>query len=263
MISSSSNPTIKSIRQLRQRKAREESSLFFIEGIRLVGEAVQLGATIESLIIAPELLHSQFAQELVEDLKRVGVSIIEVTKDVFANLSQKDGPQGIAAVIQQCWVDLEAAPLDRGLCWVALIDVADPGNLGTILRTTDAVGANGVILLDNSTDPYDPAALRASMGAIFAQQVVRTSFTEFIAWKQAKNVFLVGTSDKANTDYQATKYPQPLVLLMGSERQGIAPEQQSACDLMVSLPMLGRSDSLNLAVATGVMLYEICNQQRS
>jgi TrmH family RNA methyltransferase len=146
--------------------------------------------------------------------------------------------------------------------WVALVEPADPGNLGTILRTADAVGVAGVIVLGDATDPYDPAALRASMGAIFAVQLARASFDEFAAWKRACGVFLVGTSDQAPVDYQEVAYPQPLVLLMGSERQGLGPEQQALCDLMVRLPMRGRSDSLNLAVATGVMLYELLSQGR-
>jgi TrmH family RNA methyltransferase len=145
---------------------------------------------------------------------------------------------------------------------VALVEPADPGNLGTILRTADAVGATGVILLGDATDPYDPAALRASMGAIFAVQLAHASFDEFAAWKRASGAFLVGASDKATADYQDVAYPQPLVLLMGSERQGLSPTQQALCDLMVRLPMCGRSDSLNLAVATGVLLYELLSRGR-
>lgn len=262
MITSLANSTIKSIRALRQRKEREATGRAFIEGIRLVTEAIQSDALIEAIVVAPELLSSGFAQQLLAEQVAAGVSVIEVSAEVFASLSQKDGPQGLAALVRQRWMPLDRVYLTGATGWVALVEVADPGNLGTIMRTADAVGARGLMLLGNSTDPYDPAALRASMGAIFTQKLVRASFAEFAAWKQSRGVFVLGTSDWAGTDYQAVTYLQPLVLLMGSERHGLSPEQQEICDLLVSIPMLGRSDSLNLAVATGVMLYELLSQQR-
>jgi TrmH family RNA methyltransferase len=261
VISSFSNPQIKQIRALRQRKERDATGLFFIEGIRLVGEAVQLHAPIDTLVVAPELLSSDFARSLVEEQTQAGVRLLEVTVDVFASLSGKDGPQGLGAVLRQQWEPLEAVGLEDGLGWVALESVADPGNLGTILRTADAVGCAGVLLLGTSTDPFDPAALRASMGAIFSQRLVRASFAEFVAWKQRHRVAVVGTSGDAAHDYRAVRYQPPLVLLMGSERQGLSDEQQAACDVVVRIPMVGRSDSLNLAVATGVVLYEMFYQR--
>jgi RNA methyltransferase, TrmH family len=262
MITSAANPTIKAIRALRQRKEREARGLFFVEGIRLVGEAVQLGAPIAQLVVAPDLLASGFGRELVAQQVAAGVPAIEVSAEVFAGLSQKDGPQGLAAVVGQRWEPLETLELGAPPGWVALERVADPGNLGTILRTADAVGMSGVILLGPGADPYDAGALRSSMGAIFAQRLARASFAEFLEWRRRVGAFVVGTSDAAATDYQAPVYPQPLVLLMGSERAGLSAEQQAACDLVVSLPMRGRSDSLNLAVATGVMLYELLAQRR-
>ena len=262
MITSSANPTVRQIRALRQRKERERTGLFFIEGVRLVGEAVQVGAEVEALVVAPDLLSSPFARELVDQQAAARTRIIEVSAEVFVGLSQKDGPQGLAAVAHQRWTHLADIRLGPPPGWVALVEPADPGNLGTILRTADAVGAAGVILLDDATDPYDPVALRASMGAIFAVQLAHASFAEFATWKHACGAFLVGASDKAPADYQAVTYAQPLVLLMGSERQGLSPAQQSLCDLMVRLPMRGRSDSLNLAVATGVLLYEMLSQGR-
>jgi TrmH family RNA methyltransferase len=262
MITSNSNPTIRQLRALRQRKEREATGLFFAEGIRLVGEAVQLGVDIEALVVAPELLSSPFARELVAAQRAAGARVIEVSAAVFAELSHKDGPQGLAAVARQRWAALPDVRLDAPPGWVALVDPADPGNLGTILRTVDAVGASGAILLGSATDPYDPAALRAAMGATFAVRLARASFDEFAAWKRTTGAFLLGAADSAPADFQSIVYPQPLVLLMGSERQGLAPEQQALCDLMVSLPMRGRSDSLNLAVAAGVLLYELLSQQR-
>lgn len=262
MITSPNNPAVKQIRALRQRKMRAETGLFFIEGIRLIGEAVQTGAAITTLVVAPELLTSPFAQELVRTQARNGVNCLEVTAQVFQSLSAREGPQGLAAVVRQRWEDLAQIRLGSELAWVALDAVQDPGNLGTILRTGDAVGCAGVILLDQTTDPYDPAALRASMGAIFAQRLARASFATFADWKRRHGYVVVGAAGAAPRDYQAVAYAPPLVLLMGSEREGLSAEQQTICDLTVSLPMVGRSDSLNLAVATGVLLYEVFNQRR-
>jgi len=262
IISSLSNPRIKEIRSLRHRQEREQTGLFFIEGIRLVTEAVQLGADIEVLVVAPELLKSQFGQEVVRAQQEHGISCIEVTVDVFRSISVKDGPQGIGAVVRQCWDSLDQVRLTNKDYWVALDAAQDPGNIGTIMRTGDAFGSTGLILLGNCADPYDPTALRASMGAIFSQHLVKASFADFVQWKQRHNYYVTGTSKAAPHDYREVAYRLPLVLLMGSEREGLSSEQQAICDLMVSISMVGRSDSLNLAVATGIVLYEVFYQAR-
>lgn len=262
MITSRSNPAIKRIRGLRHRKEREETNLFFVEGIRIVAEALELRVDIETCVVAPELLTSEFGQEIVQSLMRAGVPCLEVTADVFRSISLKEGPQGIGAVVEQRWEALDQVRLGNDLCWVALDAVQDPGNLGTILRTSDAVGGAGVMLVGSTTDPYDPAALRASMGAIFSQRLVRASVEELVAWKRAHSYPVIGTSDAAATDYQEVAYRSPLVLFMGCERLGLSAQEQAICDVMVRIPMVGRSDSLNLAVATAVMLYEVFNQRR-
>lgn len=260
-ISSNSNPGIKRIRSLRQRKERERSGLFFIEGIRLVAEAVHMGAPIDTLIVAPDILISPLAHNIVTTWQAQGRPCLDVSAEVFQSISTRDGPQGIAAIVHQTWHTLDDLLMQPASSWVALDSIQDPGNLGSILRTSDAVGFAGVILLGPTTDPYDPSALRASMGAIFAQRLVRATYTEFATWKQQYPGTLIGTADAAVLDYQAIRYTYPLILLMGSERTGLSAEQQSLCDSVVRIPMVGRSDSLNLAVATGVMLYEIFTQQ--
>lgn len=261
-ISSLSNRTVKLIRSLRSRRGREQTGLFFVEGIRLIAEAIQLGAGIDLLVVAPQLLTSRFAQDLVAERLRQGAPCLEVNAPVFKSISSKDGPQGIGAVVHQRWESLKQVHSNGELCWIALDAVQDPGNLGAILRTSEAVGGAGVILLGNTTDPYDPSAVRASMGAVFSQQLVRAGWGEFSSWEGRHACFLAGTSDASAVDYQAVHYESPLILLMGSEREGLSAERQALCDVVVSIPMAGRSDSLNLAVATGVMLYEIFNQRR-
>ena len=256
LISSRSNPTIKQIRSLRERKERERAGLFFIEGIRLVVEAAQPGAEIQTIVVAPDLLKSDVARQIVNEQRQKGTQVLEVTPDVFDALSQKEGPQGIGALVRERVRTLDDLS-PAGPYWVALDEPQDPGNIGAILRTADATACAGVILLDHSADPYDPSALRASMGAVFSVPLVKARFAELVEWKRQRGVMLVGTSDRGAVDYRQAAYQFPLVLLMGSEREGLSAEQIAACDLMVRIPMAGRSDSLNLAVATGVMLYEL------
>jgi TrmH family RNA methyltransferase len=262
MITSTANPAIKFIRKLSDRKERQQSGLFFVEGLRIVGEAVQKHWNVDTLVVAPELLSSLFGQQLVTDVTSAGGNVLEVSADVFRSLSVKDGPQGIAAVVRQRWSNLEDVHPTAGDTWIALDSVQDPGNLGTILRTSDAAGCRGVILLDQSTDPFDPAAIRASMGAVFDQPLVKTSLPVFASWKKHVGTVVVGTSDKAQQDYHQFSYPEGLVVLMGSERLGLQEHHYALCDEVVSIPMRGESDSLNLAVATALVVYEILNQRR-
>jgi RNA methyltransferase, TrmH family len=262
VITSTSNSTIKSIRGLRHRKERARSGLFYVEGIRLVGEAADLSADVEICVIAPELLTSDYGLKTADRLVERGATRLQVSADVFRSLSLKEGPQGIAAVVHQRWTVLEEIEPGAELCWIALDSVQDPGNLGTILRTSDAVGAAGVMLIGDATDPYDAGAVRASMGAIFSQRLVRASSQDLTGWKRRHGACVVGTSDSATLDYLAVEYSSPLVLFMGGEREGLGREETSLCDVMVRIPMAGRSDSLNLAVATGVMLFEILRQRR-
>ncbi|MEJ5202992.1 MAG: RNA methyltransferase [Anaerolineales bacterium] len=261
MITSTGNPLIKQVRSLRQCKVRRAAGLCYAEGLRIVAEAIHLGAELEMLLVAPELLVSEFGLGLVQEAHKRGLPVIEVSESVFKSIALKEGPQGLAAVVRQRWHLLESISGEKEALWVALSEVADPGNLGTILRTADAVGAKGIILLDDTTDPYDPTAIRASMGAVFSQMLVRCSFQAFAVWKAKNGFSLVGTSDKAEKAYRQVKYPERLILLMGSERHGLTEEQWRLCDVVVRIPMIGRSDSLNLAVATGIVLYEIFHQR--
>lgn len=262
MITSTANPSIKEIRKLRERKERQSTGTYYIEGLRIVGEAVDQGETIEKIIVAPDLLISEYGQKLVKTYLDQGGEVLEVSQQVFQNISLKEGPQGIAAVLTQKWTSLFAVSVQSGDCWVVLDSVADPGNLGTILRTSDSTGCRGVILLDQSTDPYDPSCIRASMGALFNQILVKASFEDFSKWKASTGIRVVGTSDKAQQNYHTFAYPQNLAVLMGSERQGLQPKHLEICDTVVRIPMVGKSDSLNLAVATAVVLYEVLNQKQ-
>jgi TrmH family RNA methyltransferase len=256
-LTSPSNPKLKLIRALRtQRKQRDETGLCVVEGIRHVGEALQAGAQVAYLCYAPERLESEFGRRLVAEQASRGLPCYAVAAEVFESLADKDNPQGLLAVVHQPRRSLQE--LDGGsFPWgVALVAPQDPGNIGTILRTVDAVGASGVLLLDDSADAYAPAAVRASMGSLFSHPVVRARFDEFAAWAQMQGYHIYGTSAHGSLDYrQVQAYSRPCILLLGSERQGLSAEQAAVCEGMLRLPMLGRASSLNLAVAAGVLLY--------
>ncbi len=262
MITSFSNPKVKALRKLDQKKYRQETGLFFIEGLRTVGEAIQTGAPIQTLVIAPELLVSEFGQSLVNHPAVADADRMAVSAEIYQKIAHKQGPQGLGALVRQNWQALDEIKPAKNDLWIALDAVSDPGNLGTIMRTTEAIGGQGLILLGHSTDPYDPTAVKASMGAIFSLGLIKTDWDVFHDWTKTWQINLYGTSDGAQTDYQTINYKRPLTLLMGSERHGLTKSQITACHKVVRIPMEGRTDSLNLAVATAVVLYEIYNQSR-
>ncbi len=261
-IDSRNDIAIKRIRRLHLREERDRTGQYYIEGVRFVAQAVQHGVRIETLVVCRPLLTHAFTQQLVRRQRQAGTPILEVTPEVLQSIALVDDPQGIGAVVRQRWERLERVKPAGDLCWVAHDVVRSPGNLGTILRTSDAVGGAGVILLGDAVDPYDPATVRSSMGALFAQRVARTTVDGLLQWKQRHRCLLIGTSPTAPLDYHAVSYRSPAVLLMGGERKGLPSELQELCDVVVRIPMVGRGDSLNLAIATGVMLYELFNQRR-
>jgi len=262
-ISSTSNVQIKEIKKLQNRKERVETGNAYIEGLHIVIEAYEAGMDIQKLIYSPALLISRTGRKMVDQFSAsFPYKILEVSESVFLHLSSKDGPQGLAAVVRQKWSSLEKIDLKSGSLIVALDEVADPGNLGTIIRTADAGGVSAIILLDNCTDPYDPTSIRASMGALFDISIIKSTLADFTGWKMRNNVPVVGAAGSSKNDYHTANFPEPMVLLMGSERQGLSGKYEEICDQLVSIPMKGQADSLNLAMATGIIIYEILNHRR-
>lgn len=257
-----SSSQITRIQRLALREERDRTGLFYIEGMRFVAQALHHHAKMEQLVVCQKLLTHPFAQKLVREQKKRGTPILEVSRSVMERLSQVQDSQGLGAVVRQRWQRLASIRPKGELCWIAVEALRSPGNLGTILRTSDAVGGAGLLLLGDTVDPYDPGTVRATMGAMFTQRLVRTSREEIINWQRRGQYLLVGTSPYAPQDYQDVPYHAPVILFMGEERKGLPAELQAICDLMVSIPMVGESDSLNVAMATGVMLYEVFNQRR-
>ena len=258
LISSHANPLIKQIRSLHQKKGREETGLFLVEGIHPVGEAVEAGWHLETLVYAPHLLTSDFAHHLVDEQSRRGVRCVALTCHLFAAIAGKDNPQGILAILRQRQLNLDGISPKTFHWGAAAVSPQDPGNVGTILRTLEAVGADGLFLLDGGVELYHPSVVRASMGTLFWKPVVQVSFDEFVQWRQKNGYQLVGSSAHAGTDYREFQWGnRPIILLLGNEQKGLSPEQIAACDEVVSMPMKGRVSSLNLAVAAGVLLYRM------
>jgi TrmH family RNA methyltransferase len=263
-LTSRNNPKIKLVHQLlNQRKQRDVSGLFVAEGIRHVGEACTAKANLEYICYAPEILTSDFALQLVQQQSDLGIPCVAVEKDTFAGMASKENPQGILAVVHKPDLLLDSFSAQNFKWGVALVAPQDPGNIGSILRTIDAVGASGLLLLDDPennqfcADPYHPSSVRASMGTIFWYPVVSASFSSFVQWARLQGTHIYGTSSHASVDYRSKPYQSPLILLMGSEREGLTASQAEVCDELVRIPMHGRVTSLNLAIATGVMLYAI------
>ena len=261
LISSQANPLIKQIRSLRQRKGRDETGLFLVEGIHHVGEAVEAGWEIEALVYAPDQLTSDFARRLVDGQSQRGVRCVALTPGLFGTITEKDNPQGVLAVVRQRHTGLIDIAPERFHFGAALVSPQDPGNVGTILRSLDASGADGLFLLDGGVDPYHPSSIRASMGTIFWKSLVQASFDDFVIWARRHGCQLVGTSAHAEADYRTFKPGrQPVILVLGNEQKGLSQEQMAACDVTLSMPMRGRVSSLNLAVAAGILLYSLFAQ---
>src|SRR5687768_14330586 len=252
LITSTSNALIKQARALRQKKGRSESNMFLVEGIHHVGEVIEAGWDVETVLYAPDLLTSTFANELLARASHLKLQ--PVSAQVMESLADKENPQGILALVHTRKTSLQdLKPIQRA---VALVSPQDPGNVGTILRTMDAVGADALFLLDGGVELHHPTAVRASMGTLFWIPVVQTSFEDFVAWAKYHHAQLIGTSAKASAEYRSFAPQTSWILVLGNEQKGLSPEQINACDVTVSLPMQGRVSSLNLSVAAGVLLYQ-------
>lgn len=254
IITSLSNPLVKQARALRQKKGRLESGLFLVEGIHHVGEAISAGWEIQTVLHAPELLTGNFAKDLLNQTVRLKINLQPVSAQVMESLADKENPQGILAIVRERKAHLgDLKAVTRA---VALISPQDPGNVGTILRTLDAVDADALFLLEGGVEVHHPTVVRASMGTLFWKPVVQASFTEFIDWARKGKFQLIGTSAHADVDHRTLVPQKPWILVLGNEQKGLTREQTDVCDVTVSIPMHGRVSSLNLAVAAGVLLYQ-------
>ena len=251
-----SNPTVKALRALREKKHRKAAGKFLAEGLRLLTDARASGRLPETLVMAS----GREAHPLLDDLEiavlAAGGEVIETDAAILAKITGKDNPQAVAGVFAK--FDANLAIIDRSLApiWFVAQALRDPGNLGTMLRTGDAVGAGGLILIDDCADPFSVEAVRASMGAVFTQRIAQARWEEFLPWLRSGSGQLVAASLRDAQDYRSAPYAAPCFILVGNESRGLPEEYEDACDLRVTIPMLGRADSLNAAVAAAVLAYE-------
>lgn len=236
--------------------------MFLAEGLRILTEAREAGHLPRILISTAEGAAHPLAAALIAEVEAGGGDVIETSRDILSKLSGKENPQAVLGVYDE--FDTSLAHIDRATAdiWLVAQSLRDPGNLGTILRTGDAVGAGGVILLDDCVDPFSVESVRATMGALFTQKIARARWDEFLPWLRSGPGMLVGTSLRASVDYQSVAYAAPTFILAGNEAQGLPEAYEDACDVRVKIPMLGKADSLNVAVATAVTAYEVLNQRR-
>ncbi|MCW5695177.1 MAG: RNA methyltransferase [Bauldia sp.] len=256
-ITSLANDRIKAIRALAMPKERRETGLFLGEGLKLVTDALEERWPIDAVVHGLEVGDQPAVQRAAATARARGADILQVSNAVLEKISRRENPQMVLGVFRQRLADhATVVPGESGV-WVALETPRDPGNVGTIIRTVDAVGAEGVILVGPSVDPFSIEAVRATMGSLFHVKLVRANEAEFLALRAGWPGIVVGTHLSGTEDYRGVDYGRPVLLLMGNEQSGLTAPLAAACDHLVRIPQAGRADSLNLAVATGVMLFEV------
>lgn len=257
-VTSLANPLIKDIKALAQKKFRDQQNAFMAEGLKLVIDALDLGWSIRTLVFAKAGRGNAAVEKVAARTVAAGGTVLEVSEKVLVAITRRDNPQMVVGVFQQKLLPLRDIRAHDGDVWVALDRVRDPGNLGTVIRTVDAVGAKGVILVGETTDPFSVETVRATMGSIFAVPVTKATPEAFLAWRNSFSGLVVGTHLKGAVDYRSVDFSRgPVLLMMGNEQQGLPDNLAESCDRLLRIPQAGRADSLNLAVATGVMLFEI------
>ncbi len=251
-----SNPTVKFLRSLRDKKHRKAAGQFLAEGLRLLTDARECGHLPRILAMATGRDPHPLLDALEADVLAAGGEVLEMAPDLLSKITGKDNPQAVCGVFDE--FDTSLAGIDRSAAkiWLVAQALRDPGNLGTMLRTGDAVGAGGLILIDDCADPFSAEAVRASMGAVFTQKVVQARWEEFLPWLRSGPGQLVAASLRDAVDYRGAPYAAPCFLMVGNESRGLPEVYEAACDLRVTMPMKGRADSLNAAVAGAVLAYE-------
>jgi TrmH family RNA methyltransferase len=256
-ISSAANPLVKRIRLLANRKYRREQGAFVVEGIQPVWRAVAAGWQVEALIADQDLRPDSPAASMLAEAAGHGTRVVQLTHDLFQRLANRDGTPGLLAIVRSRYLELADLAIVPGAVFVALNQISNPGNLGTIVRTADAVGGSGVILIGECTDPYAPTSVKASMGSIFAVPVASApDASSFLEWAGAHQIAVLATSGRAEVEHWDLPYQPPLALLFGSEGDGLPDELLARASARIKIPMTGTAESLNLAAAAAVLLYE-------
>ena len=260
LITSLTNDTVKAVRALHMRKEREATGRFLAEGLKFIGEALDQQRAPRLLLVGEEARPHPLLERAKTETRSAGGEVVIVTRAILEKISRRDNPQTVLGVFEPVLTPLSGLVPETAPCWVALEQVRDPGNLGTIIRTADAAGCGGVILIGDCVDPWSVEAVRATMGSVFAVAIARATPAEFLAWRQSWPGSVIGTRLDATHGYRDAAIQRPALIVMGNEQAGLTDELAAACDVNVKIPMRGRADSLNLAVATGIMVYAVTDQ---
>ncbi|MCK0100138.1 RNA methyltransferase [Qipengyuania sp. S6317L1] len=256
-ISGFSNPTVKFLRSLREKKLRKRAGQFLVEGLRLLEDARVSGYVPRTVVMAEGRDPHPLIEGLEREIESRGGEVITTTPDILSKITGKSNAQSVVGVFDEFDTSLERLDRSAATIWLVAQDLRDPGNLGTMLRTGDAVGAGGLILIDDCADPFSAEAVRASMGALFTQGLARARWEEFVPWLRGGSGQLVAASLRDAVPYRGADYQAPCFIMVGNESQGLPEGYEAECDLRVTMPMKGRADSLNAAVAGAVLAYEV------
>lgn len=262
IVSDARDPRFLTLRSLQTFQGRSRTGLYIIEGIRHVARAAEQHALLHSIFLDPSVLCNPFGQKLARRLRQSGIPGVRLSPLLYRTLTLAIEPQGIGAVVRQQWIPLASLEVVRESLWLAVESIESPGNLGTILRTAEASGVTGIFLLNSDCDPHEPAAVRASMGSLFSQKLTKCTAHEFAKWARSSGVTIVGSSPTGLVNYKALRYRWPAALVIGSEKRGLSERVLEISDFTVRIPMRGSCDSINAAVATGVLLFEMSSRRR-
>jgi TrmH family RNA methyltransferase len=249
------------IRSLDQRGPRDREGCLWIDGVRPFVCAVDAGQRIRLIVESERLNTNAIARKQSRQLARDGVPRLRVSPEQFRSIATTDRASGIGAIVEQPWCDLRDESFGDGFCWIAAESIRSPGNMGTMLRTAEAVGATGLIALSHRLDPFDPACVRATMGGLFGLRFARSEPELLRRWAEEHGAMIVGLDAEGAHSWADAPLGDRVVLLAGDERAGLSPRSRAACHQYVRLPMSGRADSLNVGVATSVMLYELVRRR--
>ncbi len=261
LITSLQNPKIKEVVKLRDRRPRDETGLFIIEGYRELKRALDAGRQIQTLFYCPELFLGTNEGALRHQCK--SAAQIECTKEVFAKISYRDRPDGLLAVAPQVHLKLSDLKLKKNPFLLVAESIEKPGNLGTILRSCDAAGVDAVIVCDPTTDIHNPNVVRSSVGTLFTLPVIEASSEETLAFLKKHGIAALAATPHAKHEFTQVDLKVPLAIVVGTEQYGLTENWMKNADIAVRIPMFGVADSLNVASATTILLYEVVRQRNS
>lgn len=261
-IKSGQNPKIKSALKLQERRARDETGLFLIEGYREIKRAAEAQVKVQTLFVCSSFFLGTNEPELIAQVKKSGAAIISCAPHVFEKLSYRDRPDGLVAIAEQMESGLKDLRLNENPFLLIAESIEKPGNLGSMLRSADAAGVDGVIVCDRCTDIYNPNVVRASVGTLFTIPVIEAQGEETLAWLKKQKIQIVAATPAAKKEYTDIDLTGPIALAVGTEQLGLSAEWLQACDIQVRIPMQGVADSLNVSTAATLLLYEVLRQRR-